>query len=220
MYLKFIKQILDTIFATIILVIISPILLIIAIWIKIDSKGSIIFKQKRIGANGKNYNMYKFRTMIENAQNIGTGVYSFNGDPRITKAGKVLRKTSLDELPQIINIIKGDMSFVGPRPPVYGHFPEYETLKDEYKKRFEVKPGITGLSQCMGRNELSWDEKMFYDNTYVDNIKKYGFLYDVKICFLTIKRVFSMKNIEETEENMKKNQEALEKMVKKEEENV
>lgn len=201
----FIKRVLGFLISLVALIILSPILLIIAIAIKIDSKGPVVFKQLRIGKKGKPFYMYKFRTMIPNAQNTGTGVYSFKGDPRITKVGAFLRKTSLDELLQLWNVIKGDMALVGPRAPVVGHFPEYETLSDEWKKRFSVKPGITGLAQVTGRNELSWDEKIKYDNIYVDKVKKYTIFYDIKILFMTVGRVFTMSDVAESQENMEKN---------------
>lgn len=213
MYFK-IRRVIDTIIALLMLILLAPLFLILAIWIKIDSKGTVIFIQKRIGREGKTYNMYKFRSMVQNAENIGTGVFSFSGDPRITRAGVFLRKTSLDELPQLWNVVTGDMAFVGPRSPVVGHFPDYETLADEYKKRFSVLPGITGLAQCVGRNEFTWDEKMKYDNIYIDKVRKYGLAYDLKIWFMTIRRVLLMKSIEETPENMEKSKEALEKMSK------
>lgn len=213
MYFK-IRRIIDAIIAILMLIVLSPVLIIVAIWIKVDSKGPVIFKQQRIGKDGRIYNMYKFRSMVQNAQNIGTGVFSFAGDPRVTKAGRFLRKTSLDELPQLWNIVKGDMAFVGPRSPVVGHFPKYSDLKDEYKKRFTVLPGITGLAQCVGRNDLTWAEKSEYDNIYIDKVKKYGPFYDIKLWFMTLIRVFSMSSIEESEENMEKSKEALRKMVK------
>lgn len=205
MYFK-IRRIFDTLFSVLALVILSPILLIISIAIIVDSKGGVVFKQLRIGKNGKPYYMYKFRTMIPNAQNMGTGVYSFRGDPRITRVGYYLRKTSLDELLQLWNVVKGDMAIVGPRSPVVGYFPEYETLTPDYKRRFTVLPGITGLAQVVGRNELLWDEKVKYDNIYIDKVNKYGLLFDLKILFLTIGRVFSMGDISESQENMEKNE--------------
>ncbi len=201
-----IRRVVDAVLSMIALIILSPILAVIAIAVKIDSKGPVVFKQLRIGKNGKNYYMYKFRTMVPNAQNMGTGVYSFKGDPRITRVGHFLRKTSLDELLQLWNVVKGDMALVGPRSPVYGHFPKYETLNEAYKRRFSVLPGITGLAQVTGRNELLWDEKVKYDNIYIDKVKKYGPLYDIKILFLTVARVFSMSDVSETQENMEKNE--------------
>ena len=199
----------DTIIASIGIIILLPLLLIISIVVKIDSKGPIFFVQERIGKDYQTYKMYKFRTMIVNAQNMGTGVYSFKGDPRVTRVGKILRKTSLDELPQLFNIVKGDMAFVGPRSPVLGHFPDYDNLNDDYKRRFSVLPGITGLAQVIGRNELSWDEKVKYDNLYISKVAKYGLLYDIKIWFMTFMRVFSMKDVEESQENMEKNEKSI-----------
>lgn len=201
-----IRRIVDAVISMIALVVLSPILLIISIAIMLDSKGGVVFKQLRVGKNGKPYFMYKFRTMIPNAQNMGTGVYSFKGDPRITKVGHFLRKTSLDELLQLWNVVKGDMALIGPRSPVVGHFPEYDTLNPDYKRRFSVLPGITGLAQVTGRNELMWDEKVKYDNIYIDKVKKYGPLFDIKILFLTVGRVFSMSDVSETQENMEKNE--------------
>lgn len=204
-----VRRIIDAIIASIALVVLSPLLLVIAVAVKLDSKGPVIFKQERIGKNFKTYRMLKFRSMVVNAQNMGTGVYSFAGDPRITKVGRFLRKTSLDELPQLWNIVKGDMAFVGPRSPVVGHFPKYGELNEAYKRRFTILPGITGLAQVTGRNELVWDEKVKYDNIYIDKVKKYGIFYDIKMWFLTFVRVFSMKDVEETQENMEKNKESM-----------
>ncbi len=203
------RKIIDKLIAGIFVIVLSPLLLILAIAVKLDSKGPAIFKQERIGKDFKPYKMYKFRSMVENAQNMGSGVYCFAGDTRITRVGKILRKTSLDELPQFFNILKGDMAFVGPRSPVVGHFPEYEELNDDYKRRFTVLPGVTGLAQAVGRNELSWDEKVYYDNIYIDKVKKYGIFFDIKVWFLTFARVFSTKDVEETPENMEKNNASL-----------
>lgn len=201
----FVRRIIDTIIALIALIVLSPILLIVALAICLESKGGAIFKQKRIGLNGKPYDMYKFRSMVKNAQNMGTGVYSFEGDPRITKVGHFIRRTSIDELPQLWNIVKGDMAFIGPRSPVVGHFPEWDTLNDAYKRRFTVLPGISGLAQCVGRNDFSWDEKVVWDNIYIDKVSKYYILYDIKMWFMTFARVFSMSDVAEKQENMEKN---------------
>lgn len=206
---RIVKRICNLVIGAIALLVLFPLFCVIAIAIMLDSKGGVLFRQQRIGKNGKPYCMYKFRTMIPGAQNMGTGVYSFADDPRVTRVGRFLRKTSLDELPQLFNILKGDMALVGPRSPVVGHFPEYETLNDAYKRRFSVTPGITGLAQVVGRNDFSWDEKVEYDNLYIDKIQKYGLLYDIKILFLTFGRVFSMNDVSESEENMRKNNEAL-----------
>lgn len=201
-----IKRTIDTLISIFALIVLSPVFLIISILIAIDSKGGVIFKQLRMGKDGKQFYMYKFRTMVPNAQNMGSGVYSFKDDPRITRIGRYIRKTSLDELPQLWNVVKGDMALVGPRAPVIGHFPEYETLSPEYKRRFSVYPGITGLAQITGRNELLWDEKVKYDNIYINKVNKYGLLYDLLILVLTIGRVFRMSDISEKEENMEKNE--------------
>jgi exopolysaccharide biosynthesis polyprenyl glycosylphosphotransferase len=184
-----IKQILDFIFAIILLILLSPIMIITAVLIKIDSKGPIIFKQKRIGKNGKHFTIYKFRTMVENAEIMGTGLDSYENDFRVTKIGKFLRNSSLDEFPQLFNVLKGDMSFIGPRPPVTYHPYKYEDYPEYAKRRFAVKPGVTGYAQINGRNELSWDEKFKYDLFYVDNI---SFILDFKILILTIFKVIKM----------------------------
>ena len=201
----FIRRIIDTVIALVALIVLSPILLLVAIAIRLDSKGGAFFKQQRIGLNGKPYSIYKFRSMVTNAQNMGTGVYSFEGDPRITKVGHFIRRTSIDELPQLWNIVKGDMAFIGPRSPVVGHFPEWDTLNDAYRRRFTVLPGISGLAQCVGRNEFSWDEKVYWDNIYIDKVGKYFILYDIKMWFMTFARVFSMNDVAEKQENMEKN---------------
>lgn len=205
----FFRRILDTLVSLFFLILLSPGLLLIGLAVKLDTKGPAVFKQMRIGKNGKPYRMYKFRTMVTDAQNMGTGVYSFAGDSRITKVGRFLRKTSLDELLQLWNVVKGDMAIVGPRSPVVNHFPDYETLNDDYKRRFSVLPGITGLAQVVGRNDFSWDEKTKYDNIYIDKIQKFGPLYDIKIIFLTVKRVFSMSDVSEKPENQAINSESF-----------
>lgn len=192
MYKSFVKRLMDLM---VLLIAIIPLLIIgiiISLLIKIDSKGSIFFKQKRLGKDGKVFGIYKFRTMIEDAEKVGTGIFTSDKDPRITKAGNLLRKTSLDELPQVINILKGEMSFVGPRPPVPYHPYKYEDYSETKKLRFTVKPGVTGMAQAYGRNTLSWDERIEYDVKYVNRI---SFLLDFKIVIKTILTVIRKENI-------------------------
>ena len=128
---------------------------------------------------------------------MGAGLFNYKDDPRVTKVGKFLRKNSLDELPQLFNIFFGDMSVVGPRPCVTYELGDFETLNKKYKKRFQVKAGLTGLAQVKGRNDISWDEKVTYDNQYVDGFKKYGILLDIKILFDSVIKVFKKENIYE-----------------------
>ncbi|MEI3606613.1 sugar transferase [Pseudogracilibacillus sp. SE30717A] len=192
MYDKFLKRVIDIIFVLILLFPLLVISVFIAIAIKIDSKGPIIFKQKRLGKNGKEFNIFKYRTMIDNAEKVGSGLITFEGDNRITKVGSILRKTSLDELPQILNVLKGDMSLVGPRPPVPYHPREYHEYTKVQKKRFIVRPGITGFAQVKGRNSLSWDERIKLDLEY---IKKQNILLDFTIILLTVVKVFKRDGI-------------------------
>lgn len=174
-----------------------PFGLLIALAIKWDSKGPVFFKQERRTKDGRVFGMLKFRTMIVNAENIGTGLFSYDNDPRITKVGRFLRRTSLDEIPQLLNVLVGDISLVGPRPCVKYELGDYDTLNRKYKKRFDVKGGITGLAQAKGRNENSWDEKVTLDNEYINRFRKEGFLLDLKIIWWTIINVFASKNINE-----------------------
>lgn len=194
---KVIKRFFDVIFSLFGLIIISPILLILAIIIKLTSKGPVIFKQERLGVNGKVFKMYKFRSMVMNAEHMGTGLFNYENDPRVTAIGKIMRKTSLDELPQLLNVLKGDMSFVGPRPAVTYELGDFETLNRRYKKRFTVVPGITGLAQVCGRNNISWDEKVNYDNQYIDEFKIKGVWLDFVIIVKTFINVFGSKDIYE-----------------------
>ena len=188
---KFIKRVLDIILAIIALIFLFPILIIIGIVVKIDSPGSIIFKQARIGQNSKIFYIYKFRTMKVGSPNVATSEltspYIF-----ITKTGRILRKTSLDELPQIINVLKGDMSFIGPRPVI-----ELEYNLVNLRKKFNVdsiKPGITGLAQINGRDEIDVEEKVSYDVQYMKNL---SFKMDIYILFKTFFKVIKAENVKD-----------------------
>ena len=188
MYKK-IKRGLDIIFSLVLLIIGGIFLLIVGLIIKIDSPGPAIFKQGRLGLNGKVFNIYKFRSMCQGAEKKGTGVYSLKGDPRVTKVGRFIRATSIDELPQLINILKGEMSFIGPRPTLTYHPWKLEEYTDEQLKRFKVRPGVTGLAQINGRKDIPWDERIIYDVNYVENL---SFMLDLKILLKTIVKVFKM----------------------------
>lgn len=194
-YLK-VKRFFDILISGILLILLSPVMLVVAITVKLDSKGEIIFKQNRLTKDGKVFKMYKFRSMCQNAQNMGTGIKNYANDFRVTKVGKFIRRTSLDELPQLFNVLKGDMSLIGPRPPVENlSLGEYESLPPKYKKRFQVKGGITGLAQVNGRNALSWENKIVYDNEYVDRLAREGIKLDVEILIKTFGVVFGQKGI-------------------------
>lgn len=188
MYKHFFKRFFDILFSLLILLILSPVLLIVAIAIKIDSKGPVIFKQKRIGRKGKVFNIYKFRSMCVNAEHTGSGVYSGKDDARVTRVGKFLRATSIDELPQAVNILKGDMSFIGPRPPLTYHPWPIEQYTDEQKKMFDVRPGITGWAQVNGRKGVEWHDRIKLSVWYVEHLTMW---LDIKIFFLTFFKVLS-----------------------------
>ena len=199
MYSKFFKRVIDIIISMLLLIILSPVLLFAAIAIKLDSKGPIIFKQKRLGLGGKEFYIYKFRSMCVGAEK--GGVYSDNNDKRVTKVGNILRKTSIDELPQAINILKGDMSFVGPRPPLTYHPWPIDEYTDEQRRMFNVRPGITGWAQVNGRKAVEWNRRIELNNWYVDNVSLW---LDIKICFMTVFKVFTNADNENVGETVTK----------------
>ncbi|WP_224076589.1 sugar transferase [Planococcus chinensis] len=184
-----VKRAADFIFSLILLVVISPLMLLVALSIRLESKGPVFFKQKRLGLNGDTFLIYKFRSMVVNAEKTGTGVYSFKGDSRVTKVGAFIRKTSIDELPQLFNIIKGEMSVIGPRPTLEYHPWPLEEYTEEQKKRFLVRPGVTGLAQVKGRKELPWPERIVFDVWYT---KKVSLFLDVNIFVKTFIKVIAM----------------------------
>ena len=170
-------------------------MLLIALLVKIDSKGPVIFKQERVGKNGKVFKILKFRTMCVGAEKTGSGVYSGAGDARVTRIGKILRATSLDELCQFWNVFKGDMSFIGPRPPLTYHPWPYEEYTEEQLKMFNVRPGITGWAQVHGRKEVEWNKRIQLNVWYVEHV---SFWLDIKILFMTVFKVFTNANNKNT----------------------
>ena len=202
MYAKYIKRMLDFILSIIVLLLISPLMLIIATIVKIDSRGPIFFVQERLGRNGRVFKIIKFRTMVLNAEKEGDGIcVNSENDNRITRIGKFLRKTSLDELPQLINIIKGDMAFVGPRPPVTYHPHKYGEYPVKQRQRFIVRPGLTGLAQVEIRNAASWDKRIEFDLDYIKKITFYG---DLKIFIKTVGKIFENDSIYNSGKNEEK----------------
>jgi len=189
MIYKYIKRLLDVVISLFGLIILSPLLLITAIAIKLESKGSVIFKQDRLGLKGKVFKIYKFRSMCEGAEK--DGVYETKGDMRVTKVGRLIRKTSIDEFPQFVNIIKGDMSIIGPRPTLTYHPWPLEKYTVEQRKRFNVRPGVTGWAQINGRKDVQWNKRIEYDIWYIDNL---SLGLDLKIFFKTVIKVLTMQD--------------------------
>ena len=195
MYKNHVKRFLDIIFA----LVAAPLVILVGLFvcsaIYIEDRGSIFYKAKRRGINGKVFNMYKFRSMKVNApdlRNADNSTFNSEEDPRVTKTGKVIRKTSIDELPQVFNILNGDMSWIGPRAtiPIESH--TWDDLNDEQKKRLTIRPGITGYTAALYRNSISGEEKIKFDCYYVDNM---NFILDFKIIFWTVKSVLLRKNL-------------------------
>ncbi|MCL4385134.1 MAG: sugar transferase [Cyanobacteria bacterium] len=183
----FIKRCLDILLALILLILLIPLWIIIPILIKIDSPGRVIYTQKRVGINSGYFTIYKYRTMKEGTPDIPTDKVE-NPQELVTKFGRFLRRTSIDEIPQLINILKGQMSFIGPRPALYNQ-PELISLRKE-KGVDKMRPGITGLAQVSGRDDLPIPVKVEYDKRYVDN---FSLLNDFKILIITVKAVFTAK---------------------------
>lgn len=194
------KRGLDVLLSVAGLCLLSPVFLLLALWIRLDSPGGVIFRQRRVGRGGIPFTMYKFRSMTAGSQTHGTGLCSFENDPRVTRCGKYLRAYALDELPQLLNVLKGDMSLVGPRPAAVGELGAYETLSKRYKKRFAVRPGMTGLAQIRGRNNLTWDEKIAYDLTYIQALATQGLKLDVQILLHTIPSLLRREGVYEDKE--------------------
>lgn len=185
-YQRYIKRPMDFILSLCAIIVLSPVLLIVAVLVRIKLGSPVIFKQKRPGLNEKIFTLYKFRTMTDKRNENGE---LLPDSERLTKFGKILRSTSLDELPELFNILKGDMSVVGPRPLLIQYLPLYN---DTQKRRHEVRPGLSGLAQVSGRNAICWEDKFHLDVEYVDNLSFNG---DWKIIFLTIEKVLAKEGI-------------------------
>lgn len=185
-YAKYIKRLLDIICSLLVIVFFWWLYVIVAILVRVKLGSPVLFKQERPGKNEKIFKLYKFRTMTDERDAEGN---LLPDEKRLTGFGKALRATSLDEIPELFNILKGDMSFVGPRPLLVRYLPYY---KLEERRRHAVRPGLTGLAQVNGRNMLSWEERFRYDCAYADHITFAG---DIRILFLTLKKVFAREDI-------------------------
>lgn len=201
MYKDGIKRAIDCTLASMVLLVGAIPMGIVALAVKLDSPGPVLFKQDRIGKDGKVFKMLKFRSMCQNAEHTGSGVYSGKDDARVTRVGKILRATSIDELPQCINVLRGDMALIGPRPPLTYHPWPYEEYTEEQKRMFEVRPGITGWAQINGRKDVEWHKRIELNIWYVDHV---SFKLDAKIFFMTIFKVLSNADNENVEETLKK----------------
>lgn len=188
---KYLKRVLDIIFSFLALVILSPLFLVTAVAVRLDSRGPVIFRQKRLGLDARAFDIYKFRTMCVGAEHMGSGVYSGADDARVTKVGRILRALSIDELPQLVNILRGEMSFIGPRPPLTYHPWPLETYTKEQLHMFAVRPGMTGWAQVHGRKDVEWHKRIQLNCWYVDHV---SFWLDIRIFFLTVFQVLKNEN--------------------------
>ena len=186
MYQRYIKRFFDILFSVIFILILSPIMLLISLLVKLNLGSPVIFKQERAGKNERIFTLYKFRSMTNEVNEKGE---LLPNEQRLTKFGKILRSTSLDELPELLNILKGDMSFIGPRPLLVEYIPRYS---EEQRKRHDVRPGLTSYTAVNGRARLSWDERLEMDVWYVKN---HNFILDFKILYKTIITVLKIENI-------------------------
>ena len=202
MHYRGIKRTLDFVLSLILLMIAWFPMLIVALIVRLESPGPALFRQQRLGKDGHVFDMYKFRSMCVNAEHTGSGVYSGKNDSRVTRVGRIIRATSIDELPQLINILKGDMSFIGPRPPLTYHPWPIEAYTAEQRRMFEVRPGITGWAQINGRKGVEWNRRIEMNVWYVDHL---SLILDLKIIFATIVKVITNADNENTTETVVSN---------------
>lgn len=200
-YRDYVKRGIDLLLAVPVLVIAAIPMGIIALAVKLDSPGPALFKQDRLGKDGKVFQMLKFRSMCVGAEKTGSGVYSGKGDSRVTRVGRIIRATSLDELPQLINVLRGDMSLLGPRPPLTYHPWPLEEYTEEQRHMFDVRPGFSGWAQVNGRKEVEWHHRIELNVWYVRHVR---FSLDAKIFFMTIFKVLANADNENTGETLKK----------------
>ena len=200
-YRDYLKRIIDLVIAVPVFLIALIPMFFIGVAVKLDSQGPILFKQERIGKDGKVFSMLKFRSMCVGAEKKGSGVYSGKGDTRVTRVGRILRATSFDELPQLVNVLRGDMSLLGPRPPLTYHPWTLEEYSEEQLHMFDVRPGFSGWAQINGRKDVEWNHRIELNVWYVRHVR---FSLDVKIFFMTILKVLSNADNENTGQTLKK----------------
>lgn len=210
------KRMFDIVASILAIVVLLPVWIGVSAAIKKESEGPVIFRQERRTINGRIFNMLKFRTMVVGAERMGTGLINYENDPRVTGVGRKLRDTSVDELVQLFNILKGDMSIVGPRPCVKYELGDFDTLNKRYKKRFEVKAGLTGLAQIKGRNNIVWDERVEFDNKYIDLFDRYGVMIDIKIILQTVVMLLKKEHICDNKPDVSQNDEEAAKITAEE----
>lgn len=200
-YKNYGKRILDIIIALPVFIIGLLPMAIVALAVKLDSPGPVLFRQERIGKGGKVFQMLKFRSMCVNAEHTGSGVYSGKGDRRVTRVGRIIRATSLDELPQLINVLRGDMSLIGPRPPLTYHPWPYGEYTEEQRHMFDVRPGFSGWAQIHGRKDVEWHHRIELNTWYVRHMT---FALDTKIFLITIGKVLKNADNENVRETLHK----------------
>ena len=188
MYKKVLKRVIDTVIGLLVLALLWPVILIAALAIVIEDPGPVLFRQERLGKDGQVFKMLKLRTMKVNSEHTGSGVYSGKGDPRVTKVGRVLRATSIDELVQAVHLVSGKMSLIGPRPPLTYHPWPIEEYTAEQRHMFDVRPGITGWAQVHGRKGVEWHKRIELNCWYAEHV---SFALDLRIFFMTIAKVFT-----------------------------
>lgn len=183
MYRKFLKRALDTVIAVLVCLVLSPVFLLTALAVYIEDHGPVLYRQPRLGLHGRTFTIYKFRSMRINSEHTGSGVYSEKGDPRVTRTGRLIRACSIDELPQMLNVVKGDMALIGPRPPLTYHPWPLEQYTEEQRHMFDVRPGLTGWAQVNGRKGVEWNERIRLNCWYAEHL---SFPLDLKIVCKTV----------------------------------